>query len=95
LLLTTALLGLVGIALLGLWLFGKSDLSQGFMVTGWGMLAAIAVAITLIFPSVREHVSRSSIGLLGLVLWIPAWFHLLVIDRLFLKVGSLDRVLPK
>jgi predicted acylesterase/phospholipase RssA len=95
LLLTTLLLGLVGIVLLGAWLFDNNVLSRGVIVTGRHVLVAIVVAVALVFPFIREHVGRISIGILGLVLWIPAWLDLLVIDRLFLRYGRLKHVLPK
>ncbi|WP_396604577.1 tetratricopeptide repeat-containing protein [Bradyrhizobium sp. YCK136] len=92
-LLGTLLLTIVGGALIGAWLFNIGDPSQ-FMVTvnGWALLAAIALAVPLASPWVREHVSRISIGLLGLVLWVPAQFHLLLVDRAFLWMGRLDRL---
>jgi hypothetical protein len=92
LLLSTLLLAMVGVALVGIWLFDVADLTQATPVRGWMVLAAIALAIPLAFPLVREHVGRVSIGLLSLILWIPAQFHLLVIDRVFLLMGRLDRL---
>jgi predicted acylesterase/phospholipase RssA len=93
LLLATLLLAMVGIALVGSWLLNMSDPSRVTVtVNGSVVLTAIALAASLASPWFREHAGRISIGLLGLVLWIPAQFHLLVIDRVFLWLGKLDRL---
>jgi hypothetical protein len=73
---------------------GLGGMSEGLVsITGWGALALVAVGVALAIPRVREPVSRIAIGLLGLVLWIPAWIHLGVFDRLFLRQGRLERIL--
>jgi hypothetical protein len=89
-LLTTALFGLVLIVLIGLWLIDGNAFSRGFEVTGLWALIALAAAIAMVVPTIREHVGRISIGLLGFLLWIPAWLDLLIIDRVFLKMGRVD-----
>ena len=96
LLLTMSLLVLVavGLILYALWRYGWGVFSERLLVvTGWGAVAVAVVAVALAFPRVREHASRISIGLLGLVLWIPAWIYLCVFDRLFLTFGRLERIL--
>jgi predicted acylesterase/phospholipase RssA/tetratricopeptide (TPR) repeat protein len=93
LLLTALLLSIVGVAVIGAWLFRLGDPSQiKITVTGWTMLAAIVVAVALASPWVREHAARIATGLLSLVVWIPAQIHLLLIDRVFLSMGRLDRL---
>ena len=93
LLLLTLLLAMVGIVLTGSWLVYEGGPSRvAVTINGWTILAAIILAIPLASPLIREHVGRISIGLLSLVLWIPAQFHLLVIDRVFLWMGRLDRL---
>jgi predicted acylesterase/phospholipase RssA len=61
-------------------------------ITGWRALALVIVGVALAAPQAREPVSRIAIGLLGLVLWIPAWIHLCVFDRLLLRLGRLERL---
>jgi hypothetical protein len=92
LLLTTLLLAMVAM-LGGAWLVFEGDPSR-FSVTinGWTILAAIILALPLASPVIREHVGRISIGLLGLILWLPALFHLKIIDRVFLWMSRLDRL---
>jgi predicted acylesterase/phospholipase RssA/tetratricopeptide (TPR) repeat protein len=93
LLLITLLLAMVAIVLIGTWLVYESGpLRVAVTIDGWMILAAIILAIPLASPVIREHVGRISIGLLSLVLWIPALFHLAVIDRVFLRMGRLDRL---
>jgi hypothetical protein len=93
LLLLTLLLAMIGIVLIGTWFIYEGGPSRIVAtVKGWTILTAIALAIPLGSPVIREHVGRISIGVLSLVLWIPAQFHLLVIDRLFLWMGRLDRL---
>ncbi|MGY4282638.1 putative acylesterase/phospholipase RssA [Bradyrhizobium sp. LM2.7] len=93
LLLTALLLAMVGLALVGSWLLHLSDLSQiAIVVNGWMMLTAIVFGIALTSPWFREHAGRISIGLLSLVLWIPARLHLLALDRVFLWLGRLERL---
>jgi predicted acylesterase/phospholipase RssA/tetratricopeptide (TPR) repeat protein len=93
LLLATLLLAMVGIALIGSWLLKVGDPSRiTVTVNGSIVLIATALAVALAFPWFREHAGRISIGLLSLVLWIPAQLHLLVIDRVFLWLGRLDRL---
>jgi predicted acylesterase/phospholipase RssA len=96
LLLSTGLLGAVAVvsALIALWRHGWEALSHPLIaLTGWGALALVGAAVALAFPSVREHTGRISIGLLGLVLWIPAWIQLWVFDPIFLRFGRLERIL--
>ncbi|BAR58797.1 hypothetical protein NK6_5639 [Bradyrhizobium diazoefficiens] len=93
LLLSTLLLAMVGIALVCFWILNAGIPSQVIVtVNGWIVLAAIALVVGLASPWFREHASRVSIGFLSLVLWIPAQFHLFVIDRAFLWLGRLDRL---
>jgi predicted acylesterase/phospholipase RssA len=93
LLLATWIVAMAGIALIAVWAVKGFDPSEvSVRVNGWGMLAAIASVVPLAFPWVREHVGRVLIGLLSLALWIPAWLHLLVVDRAFLSWGRLDRL---
>jgi hypothetical protein len=93
LLLTTLLLAMVAIVLIGIWPIFESSPSQiAVTIHGWTILAAIILALPLASPVVREHVGRISIGLLSLVLWLPALFHLAVINRVFLRMGRLDRL---
>jgi hypothetical protein len=98
LLLATLLLlmvgAMVGIALIGSWLLLNVGATSQITVpvNGSIVVAAIALTVALAFPWFREHAARISIGLLSLVLWIPAQFHLLVIDRVFLWLGRLDRL---
>jgi hypothetical protein len=87
LLLATSLAGIGGLAMVGAWLIRAAAPSHQFTLNGWSLLAAIVLAIALAFPRVREHAGRISIGILSLVLWIPAWLHVLMFDRLFLKLG--------
>jgi predicted acylesterase/phospholipase RssA/tetratricopeptide (TPR) repeat protein len=92
LLLTTSLLAMVAI-LVGAWLVFEGDSSRvSVTINGWTILAAIILALPLASPVIREHAGRILIGLLGLVLWLPALFHLKVIDRIFLWRGRLDRL---
>jgi hypothetical protein len=93
LLLSTSLLAMVGIALVCFWLLNAGIPSQVTVaVSGWTVLAVISLTVALASPWFREHASRVSIGLLSLVIWIPAQLHLLVIDRVFLWLGRLDRL---
>ena len=93
LLLMALLLGMISVVLIGTWLvFDSSPLRVAVTINGWTILAAIILALPLASPVIREHAGRISIGLLGLVLWLPALFHLKVIDRLFLWMGRLDRL---
>lgn len=93
LLLSTLLLAIVGIVLVCFWILSASIPPRVTVsVDGQILLAAIALVVALVFPLFREHAGRISIGLLSLVLWIPAQFHLLVIDRVFLWLGRLDRL---
>lgn len=93
LLLATGLVAIAVIALIAIWAWKGFDPSQfSVAVNGWGMLAAIASVMPLAFPWVREHVGRIAIGLLGLALWLPAWLHILLVDRVFLWFGRLDRL---
>jgi hypothetical protein len=93
LLLVSVLLAMVGIVLIGTWLVDGGSPSQvAVTVNGWIVLAAITLVIPLASPLFREHVGRISIGLLSLVLWIPAQFHLFVVDRVFLWMGRLNRL---
>ena len=93
LLLSTFLLAMVGIAIVCFWILNAGIPSQVTVtVNGWIVLAAIALVVALASPWFREHAGRVSIGFLSLVLWIPAQFHLLVIDRVFLWLGRLDRL---
>jgi predicted acylesterase/phospholipase RssA len=93
LLLITSLLAMVAVALIGTWLVFEGGPSRvAVTINGWTMLAAIILALPLASPVIREHVGRISIGLLSLVLWLPALFQLKVIDRVFLWMGRLDRL---
>jgi hypothetical protein len=93
LLLATSLLGIGGIALIGAWLLGLDYPSRiDVPVNGWVILTAIILGVALAFPGFREHAGRISIGFLSLVLWIPAQLNLLLIDRVFLWMGRLDRL---
>jgi predicted acylesterase/phospholipase RssA len=92
LLLATALLGAGGLALVGAWVLRANDPSGGAVtVNGWAILAALILAGALAFSRFRQHAGRISVGLLALVLWVPAQLYLLLIDRLFLWMGRLDR----
>ena len=92
LLLATLLLATVGTGLIVTWLLDVVDLSAAIPVNGWTLLATISLAVPLASPWFREHLGRISIGLLSLILWIPAQFQLLVVDRVFLWIGRLDRL---
>jgi predicted acylesterase/phospholipase RssA len=93
LLLTALLLTITGVGLIGAWLLRLGDPSQiEITVTGWTMLGVIVIVVALASPWFREHAGRISTGLLGLLLWIPAQLHLLLIDRMFLSMGRLDRL---
>lgn len=89
-LLTTSLLAFAALVLVVAWLLDENAQSRGFEVTGWRALIALAAGIVMVVPTVREHVGRVSIGFLGFVLWIPAWLDLLIIDRIFLRIGRVD-----
>ena len=56
------------------------------------LLCSVGVVFALMVPRVREHAGRIGVGLLSLVAWIPAQFHLRLIDPCFLKLGSLERL---
>jgi hypothetical protein len=91
--LATLLLGISGIVLLGVWLFSVGNPSRiTVAMNGWIILAGIFVGAGLAFPWFREHAGRISIGFLSLALWIPAQLHLLLVDRVFLWTGRLDRL---
>jgi len=90
LLLATSLLAFAAFGLVVALVLHQNGLSRGFEVTGWRALIALAAAIAMVVPTIREHVGRISIGLLGFLLWIPAWLDLLIIDRAFLKMGRVD-----
>jgi hypothetical protein len=93
LLLATAVLAAGGIALLLTSLLTAGGPSTiAITINGWTLLAAIGLLVALAFPRFREHAARIAIGLAGLVLWLPAWFHLAVVDGLFLRLGRLDRL---
>lgn len=92
LLLTTLLLVIVGIALIGTWLFDVGDPTQTVTINRWNVLAMIGLAVPLVSPWFREHAGRIAIGFLSLVLWMPAQLHLLVVNRVFLWMGRLDRL---
>ncbi len=94
LLLATSLLCVAAIVLIGALLIGENLLSEGVEVTGWRALIVLLVAIAMVVPTVREHVSRVSIGLLGFALCVPAWLGLLI-DRKFLELGRVETDLPK
>ena len=94
LLLATSLLCVAAIVLIGALLIGENLLSEGFEVTGWRALIVLLVAIAMVVPTVREHVSRVSIGLLGFALCVPAWLGLLI-DRKFLDLGRVETDPPK
>jgi hypothetical protein len=93
LLLVTLLLSISGVALLGTWLFNVGNPSRiTIAVNGWIIIAGMLVGAGLALPWFREHAGRISIGLLSLVLWIPAQLHILLIDRVFLWMGRLARL---
>jgi hypothetical protein len=93
LLLMTSLLAIAAVVLIGTWLVLEGGPSRvAVTINGGTMLAAIILALPLASPVIREHVGRISIGLLSLVLWLPALFHLNVIDRVFLWIGRLNRL---
>ncbi len=82
-----------GIVLTAAWLIHDGGPPRiSIMVNGWVIFALVILMIPLASPLVREHVGRIVIGLLGLVLWIPAQFHLRVIDRIFLRMGRLNQL---
>jgi hypothetical protein len=90
LLLAASLACIIGVAMVGVWLVKGVDLSRPVVtVNGWFLLAVIVAGIALAFPKLREHGGRISIGFLSLVLWIPAQLHLLLIDRVFLRMGRI------
>ena len=60
LLLATSLLCVAAIVLIGALLIGENLLSEGVEVTGWRALIVLLVAIAMVVPTVREHVSRVS-----------------------------------
>jgi predicted acylesterase/phospholipase RssA len=91
--LATLLLGISGIVLLGVWLFSVGNPSRiTVALNGWIILAGMFVGAGLASPWFREHAGRISIGFLSLALWIPAQLHLLLVDRVFLWTGRLDRL---
>jgi predicted acylesterase/phospholipase RssA len=93
LLLAASILGVSGIVLVCYLILGTVAPSRvAVTVNGWALLSAILLGVALAFPWFREHAGRISVGFLGLLLWIPAQFHLLLIDRLFLRMGRLDRL---
>jgi predicted acylesterase/phospholipase RssA len=93
LLLVSSLVAAAGVALVILWLFGAGNPSRTMIaVNGWAILAAIALIVALAFPWFREHASRISIALLGILLWVPVHLHLRLTDRLFLWLGRLERL---
>jgi hypothetical protein len=89
---TTVLLG-CGAALAIAGLTNTINLSQHFLVIdGWMILLAILAIAALAVPFIREHTARIGIGLLGLILWLPAWLHLWLINPVFLRLGRLDKL---
>jgi hypothetical protein len=93
LLLATSLLGVGMLALIGAWLFGAGDPTRTLVtVNGWSLLTAMLLGVALALPWFREHAGRISVSLLGLLLWVPAQVHLLLLDRVFLRMGRLDRL---
>jgi predicted acylesterase/phospholipase RssA len=57
-----------------------------------GILALLGAFVSLLVPKVRQHGERIGMALLGLVLWLPVWIHLLFIDPLFIKNGRVGRL---
>ncbi|QOZ13585.1 patatin family protein [Bradyrhizobium sp. CCBAU 51765] len=91
--LMTLLLAATGIVVTAAWLiYDGGPPRVTVTVNGWIIFALAILVIPLASPLVREHVGRISIGLLSLVLWIPAQFHLRVIDRIFLSMGRFNQL---
>lgn len=82
-----------GIVLAAAWLIHNGGPATiNISVNGWVIPLLVVLVIPLASPSVREHAGRISMGILSLVLWIPAQFHLRVTDQIFLRMGRLNRL---
>jgi hypothetical protein len=92
-----AIVGFACLALL-LWRLALSlppTISLSFSRGGL-LISLIAVGSligALASPRVREHASRIGLAFLAIAIWLPLMLHLHVIDRSFLRMGKLRRLL--
>ncbi|PJG53332.1 hypothetical protein CVM73_20715 [Bradyrhizobium forestalis] len=99
LLLSTGLLAMFGVVAAGIWLFGlftsganETPLTIDRRTILGAVIAVVVMAVLLAVPIIREHVTRIAVGVLTLVLCVPARLHLWLVDGFFLKLGRLSRL---
>jgi predicted acylesterase/phospholipase RssA len=92
---------IAGIALfaLALWLwFAFLPPTISVSASSWwvfGFLAAIVIGVVAFaYQCARGLARRMGWLVIGFFVWIPVWLHLWTVDRIFLEMGKLKRVVP-